>query len=765
MKLNKGRFLFALFAIGISLVSTNSYARIFPVLDVDGGTGKLRDASTCDTAPAGSFRANICQGKDGGGNYTGNVCQAGPSNTVNFGIKGVVAYFPAHEQLSVPIVIPDDCQSDKVVLDGTDCTAGSFNADGSCKTPQLDTREIVIDGRNIPADRCAFEINTTKAVVIKNFTFVNLQTGAGAICINNPAANVTIINNHIGTRRMSALVDNGLGFPAETDPLILNPLTNTNGIVINANNVKVQQNLIQNNTLAGIIVQENATNTEIGDGTDANKNTIVGNKHGGVVFVGSTTSSGKGNVLSFNSIHDNAGLGVDLVHLGVVNLKVDSTDGVTLHADNVTTLNDSVNLAEDVIIAPIIPTPPAGQPNYTFSANSFARNITNLTVEIYTPSNTDATDNLQKRDGRSYGEGQFFVQKILNVKTSDDITGHFSVPFVGNPETLYSAILTIPTRGTSEFSAVVKTGKSNIPNPVCEGQDNGGTGVPAPNAPTGLTAGRSATDNSVTISFSDNSTDESGFRVERAPGVADCSKATNYVDISSTLTPPSNTSHAGLTATFVDKNAPATALCYRATAYRTIDGDNTKHLLNSCDSTSSAASARDSQTPPPTNQPPVIIVYPNPTQPNDPVTGTVTDKTVDEDAFCIERADKACKDAQDGDFKQLPDPYGVVKTPNKPGTGETVPFTDPTAQPGHLYCYRAKPQINGNCVASLVSNKADAEKLKPDGSTVVPQDLVAEGSGGCSISNTASHFNFLSLIALLAIAPVALTRAFRFRKV
>lgn len=591
-------------------------------------------------------------------------------------------------------------------LVGQPCAASKIILEGT----NIANREIFIDASSKEdIGGCSLDIKSNN-VFVNNLSFGGNKKNP-AICVASNAVASNITNNRIGVH----FIQGGS----------LENASNFVGISIAGNKSIISNNVVSQNQAKGIRLLEN----------------------------------GAENTINNNSIFGNIGLGIDLFR---VNLP-DGENGVTLHADGATTPNNSINLAEDVIITPL-----AGN-NFSLSANSYAQNISNLTVEIYEVDVGDASDNLQKRDQRSYGEGKVLIQKFDNVKTSDTVQGSFVVPsFPGKLNTAYSALLTIPAKGTSEFSAVVKTGgDTNSKDPICEGEGgNGkGDGVQSPKAPTNIAAGRNS-DKSVLLTFTDNSVDlakADGFKIERAElgAAADCSSATGYNDVTATLTKNQSTPP---NVSFTDGGAAANSktLCYKVTAFRNIP-DSGNHDLKTCVASSivSLAPAAGDGNPPITNKPPVIVVNPNPTQPNDPIVIIITDNSVNETAFCIERADKSCQAAKDGDFK----PNGEVVSPNPPATGGTAPYRDPTAEAGHNYCYRAKPKINGDCVASLTSNNADATKLNRDGSAVTPDSLVAEGSGGCSISSNASHFNFLSLIALLAIAPLVFIKAFRFKKV
>jgi hypothetical protein len=202
-------------------------------------------------------------------------------------------------------------------------------------------------------------------------------------------------------------------------------------------------------------------------GTDATGSAPFGNAGAGIAVFGSTgsivggTNSTEGNVIAFNgqagvslsnsiaptsvrvtgnSIHDNAGLGIDLVggvedFFGVTTGKIDSNPGPNGLLD-FPILGTPTNNGTTVTIPGTV----KGAPNTSYEVEFFAM----------APSQVDPS---------TYGEGTVFLG-TKSVMT--DATGSAVVNFSGNAslplDSFFSAVLIDPTAGnSSEFSRAVGT--------------------------------------------------------------------------------------------------------------------------------------------------------------------------------------------------------------------------------------------------------------------------------------------------------------------
>lgn len=204
-----------------------------------------------------------------------------------------------------------------------------------------------------------------------------------------------------------------------------------------------------------------------------------------------------------------------------------------------------------------------------------------------------------------------------------------------------------------------------------------------PQTPTGLTAEPTGP-RSVNVSFDDNSTDETGFRVDRAEGPCGAGRAEADFTVHFSLP-----AHAGTgRVTYADTTVlPEHTYCYRAVSVR--DGVSSDPS-NQDDATTPREGSAMGMNPP-------SSLHADPDGPNR-VRVTFTDNSSDETGFEIERADGPC--SAGSVFTRL------ATVPPAAGTGSSITYNDDTAQPAHTYCYRARAINPGG--ASDYSNTDDA---------------------------------------------------------
>ncbi|MBI5665240.1 MAG: fibronectin type III domain-containing protein, partial [Nitrospirae bacterium] len=118
------------------------------------------------------------------------------------------------------------------------------------------------------------------------------------------------------------------------------------------------------------------------------------------------------------------------------------------------------------------------------------------------------------------------------------------------------------------------------------GYSNASTATTSTIAAPGSFAASAVTDTRTDLSWADNTTDETGFKIERCEGEG-CS---NYVEITTAAANATTYSNTGLT--------PSVNYCYRVRAYKTATcGWNTVYSNESCDQTYSASPTALTATP------------------------------------------------------------------------------------------------------------------------------------------------------------------------
>lgn len=204
-----------------------------------------------------------------------------------------------------------------------------------------------------------------------------------------------------------------------------------------------------------------------------------------------------------------------------------------------------------------------------------------------------------------------------------------------------------------------------------------------PNTPTNLTADPTGP-RSVRVSFDDTTSDEDGFRVERADGA--CGTGRANADFTGFFFLPAQAGTARVL--WTDNSVlPEHTYCYRAFSTR---GATASRPSNQDDATTPREGSATGMNPPST-------LRADPDGPNR-VRVTFTDNSTTETGFEVERADGAC--SASSMFTHL------ANLPPAAGTGSTITYNDDTAQPSHTYCYRARAiNPDGN---SDYSNTDDA---------------------------------------------------------
>lgn len=394
---------------------------------------------------------------------------------------------------------------------------------------------------------------------------------------------------------------------------------------------------------------------------------------------------------------------------------------------------------------------------------------TNLTADPVGPRNVRVSF-----DDRTSDETGFVVQRAdgacASGRSGEEFTGFFFVPAQTGLGRVNWNDLSVEPNHTYCYRAFTMRG-SSASNP--SNQDDATTpregAVMGLDTPTNLRADPDGP-NRVRVTFTDNSSTETGFEVERADGA--CSEMSVFT-LLATLAPASGT---GSTITYNDDTAqPGRTYCYRA---RAINPDGRSEYSNRDDATTPAISTSCGNGRPDTSEScddsntnagdgcsnacqvetgwsctgtPSVCTRNNPNGPPTGLTATATgpetvrvvftDSSDNETGFGIDRADGEC--SAQSVFTQI----GVA--PAMPNTGGTVIAIDNTVESGKTYCYRAR----------AITPTGSSEPSNSDSATTPSLDLTPPGGGlnlglegsGCALqSGLVSSMNLSGLILWMA---------------
>ncbi len=283
-------------------------------------------------------------------------------------------------------------------------------------------------GGSVPAERNIISGGTT-------------GSSQGIQVAGTPVTGNVIKGNYIGTNAAGTLdLGNGgdgirivsssntiIGGSGGQEPNIIAG-NGLDGIRVGGDGAIIKRNYIGTNQAGDLLgngqagIQIIGGNNSIVGGTPANEQNIIANNAGDGVFV----QSGTGNSVRGNSIHDNAGLGIDL-----------GPDGVTA--------NDSQDPdagANNLQNFPMVTTAFAGTTAVLGTLNSTPGAV--FTVDVYTNNACDGSGN---------GEGQTWLGSVVTPATdgNGDLSWGVSTPLLSGL-TFITATATDANGNTSEFS-------------------------------------------------------------------------------------------------------------------------------------------------------------------------------------------------------------------------------------------------------------------------------------------------------------------------
>jgi len=288
------------------------------------------------------------------------------------------------------------------------------------------------------------EILSAGNTIVGNFIGTNLAGGAAQANTLNG-----ILINNVG--------NNIIGTSAPGDPNLISG-NGLDGILMqgaSASNNFVRGNIIGAasggpvpipNGAAGVGITSGANNNRVGDASPFDGNLIAFNSGPGVKVLGSSTQ----NAIRRNSIHLNAGLGIDLDLTGV-------------------TANDTLDPDAG----------PNGLQNFpVLTSATFSGGNTTISGTINTtPSTAVEIDWFASaaKDPTNFGEGQNYLG-TSNWVTDASGNAAISIVVPGDfvtPTTFISATASTTATGTSEFAAVIEANlaivKTDAPDPVAAG--------------------------------------------------------------------------------------------------------------------------------------------------------------------------------------------------------------------------------------------------------------------------------------------------------
>jgi CSLREA domain-containing protein len=284
-------------------------------------------------------------------------------------------------------------------------TSGLQITAGSCTVKGLSIFDFALDGISVRGPG----LN----VVSDNF----LGTDAGGIGGGNAGNGIQITdspNNRVKDNIISANDDNGV--------LIQGGAATGNRVVGNKIGTTASGGAL-GNTLNGVLVQAGASSNVIGDLPPGDENTIGYNGLAGVAVTSGTRSS-----IRRNSIHSNAGLGIDLGVAGVTLNDGNDPDSGANMLQNFPLLRNAHQSGSFTLVNwRLISTP-----------------LTSFTVELFSNSTCDPS---------AHGEGRTYLGQS---SSTTDATGFTPVVTVALPPTpvgyFITATATDPDGNTSEFA-------------------------------------------------------------------------------------------------------------------------------------------------------------------------------------------------------------------------------------------------------------------------------------------------------------------------
>lgn len=306
-------------------------------------------------------------------------------------------------------------------------------------------------GGPAPADRNLLSGDRQGGVVVNPFGGANDGTRIQGNYIGPDVTGTVSLN---GPTSGGIRADGNSPGNKTTNLAIIGNLISGNGTAITAGSVGgvIQGNLIGTQrdgiaplpNLEGVLLFSNGRNVTVGGSGAGQANVIAFNSPNGPGI--QVQPPGNGNLISQNSIHDNANLGITLQLLPGIPLANDACDVDTVPG----------NLGQNY---PVITSAPIAAGNVTISGTLNSAPSTTFRLEFFSNVTADPSGN---------GEGRTFIG-FANVTTDATCNASFGPLVFPVPpgQTIFTATATDPANNTSEFSvAFPPAGAPPTPTPT-----------------------------------------------------------------------------------------------------------------------------------------------------------------------------------------------------------------------------------------------------------------------------------------------------------
>lgn len=360
---------------------------------------------------------------------------------------------------------------------------GSTNAIAECLYVGIEPDGTTANSINRVSGGGGVDIQGADGATLRNslISANNALSGTDAVRVDSSSSNTTITGNIIGLNAAgsSALPNGDVGIVVDsgTSNTIIGGTTATERNIISGNGqdgIRIRQtaagvtitgNYIGlsrdgstqiGNQSSGVEIVNSASGIQVGDGTSAGANRIVGNSDRGVQ-VSSTAQA----AILLNEIHSNGSLAIDLVG--------GTEDGNSVTANDTGDVDTGPN---DLLNYPVINSVTADGTTLGYDVTLDAPSDTNgYRIEFYANSSADAS---------GYGEGETYLGSFdtgNHTGGSVNYTGSFTATQSVSVGTIVTATATRKTASsfdiTSEFAANILTTSAISPLIVTNTNDSG----------------------------------------------------------------------------------------------------------------------------------------------------------------------------------------------------------------------------------------------------------------------------------------------------